>query len=108
MALESRAPAASRMWRSGASRPAGDEPVEHEQDDRADHRHDEANGIPRLIEADRATEPSSEHGPHDSQHRGQDEAARVAARHQELGDDSHDESEDDPDDDAHWRHLLRG
>src|SRR6185437_14351772 len=75
---------------------ARDQPVNDEQDDRADDRGDEARALAGLVPADRVADPSGDQRSRNPQKDGNDAAARVSPRHQQLGDEARDSADDDP------------
>src|SRR5215471_5310860 len=77
------------------------EAIEAEEDDGADHRHDEPGRLALAVEPDHAAQPPTEERANDPEHDGDDDAAGIAARHDELGHDSHHQTEDDPQQNIH-------
>ena len=67
---------------------APNETVDDQNDDRSDHRADEPRLLAGFIPADRLSKIGRDERAGDAEQDGDDEAARVLARHQQLGDDA--------------------
>src|SRR3989442_2279454 len=80
--------------------PADDQPVEEQQDDRADKRADPAGCLLLIPEECRGQEAADE-GAGNSEENGDDPATRVTAGHEELGDRADNETEQQPSNDVH-------
>src|SRR5688572_30274540 len=76
--------------------PAGDQPVDEQDDDRADDRGEEAGAFALLVPAEHVAEIAGQRGAADAERDRDQAAARVAARHDELGDPSRQRTDDDP------------
>ncbi len=87
--------------------PGDDQAIEGEHDHGADDGHDEAGRLTLAIEAHHPPDPSPEQRTDDAENDGDDDAARIRPRHDELGHDTDDEAEHDPQQDVH-RALLSG
>src|SRR5262245_11848666 len=75
------------LSRRASRRAAGDDqPIEPEQDHRPDQCHHKARALTWAIQSHRPPEPAAEHRTHDAEHDGDDDPARVAPRHHQLGD----------------------
>src|SRR5262245_29836795 len=81
--------------------PSDGQPIENEQDDRADDGHDETHRIALAVQPHGPPQKPAEQRSGDAQQYGDDEPAGVAPGHQELRDDADDQTEDDPTDDSH-------
>src|SRR5262245_5858807 len=84
-------------------RPLPDQPVDDEQDDRADYGSDEARGFARPVPADRLTDEIGEERTRYSQEGRHDQAQLVVARMQRTGDHADDESDNRH---PHVAHLV--
>src|SRR5690606_17166852 len=83
---------------------AGHHAIDHQQNDRADHRPDETGAFPRLVQAQRLAAIGGQQGAADTQQDGHDPAHAVIAGFQEACDQPHDQADDDGSDDAHRRY----
>lgn len=70
--------------------------MNQEDDDGADHGHDESRRFSRSVDADGAAEEPSEKRSHDSQQHGENASARVPPGREQLRDDTRHEPEGDP------------
>src|SRR5207247_148647 len=89
----------------GASREQ--HPIEREQNNRAEYRHQEPGVVVRAVPTRRAADESAEQGAGNAQQHGDDEAARVPAGHDELRDHPDDQPENDPSQDMHVATSVR-
>ncbi len=98
-----RAPLGRRgaLAKSDAAAARQHEPVEAEDDDRADDGHDESGRLTLAIQAHHAPQPAAEHGPDDAEHDREDNPARVRSRHDEPRHQTDDQAEHDPQEDVH-------
>ena len=79
-------------WSLGSRGASADQVIDAQEDDGSDQGHDESRGLSFLIKSDGATEPGSDQGSGDADEDGDDESARIFARHDEFGEGSDDES----------------
>src|SRR3954464_11825201 len=79
---------------SGGGCLASEEVVDAEQDERADERGNEARPLAGAIPADGLADPSCEQCACDAEQHGDDNAAWILARHDELGQSTDDEPDD--------------
>lgn len=70
--------------------------MKDEYEDGPEHRHDEPRGLSRRVDPSDAAEESSEKRPRDSKEHGEDAAAGVSSRQEQLRDDARDQTENDP------------
>src|SRR5262245_50356261 len=87
---------------------AANQAVEKQDDHRPDHGAEKARRLARLVPAGGLAEPGGDEGADDAEQRGDDEAARVAARHEQLGDDAGEQANDDNAQNRHGFGLLKG
>src|SRR5215471_14569035 len=78
--------------------------IDSEQNECADHGADKPRALARLIPADGLTEISGNQGPYDAEYCCDDEAFRVAARHDDLGNEAGEEADDNGPENLHGRH----
>src|SRR3546814_4605103 len=83
----------------------GNHAVDHQQDDRTDHRTDKACSLTRLVETECLTTISSEQRAADTQQDRHDPAHAVVTRFQEARDDAYDEADDDSRSEEHTSEL---
>src|SRR5262249_29375040 len=100
----SRSRGARRTLDAARSEPAtsDDDAIDREDRHRSDDGSDDAwttRGI--AVEADRATDPSSNERTADAEQDRHDDPAGIAARHEELGDGPDDEADNERDEDVH-------
>jgi hypothetical protein len=93
--------AATPRHASGGCGPSDREAIHRKQDDRADDRHDEADGIAFLVQTDETAHEPTDDSAHDPDEGSDDETTRIAPWHEELGDDPDDQTEHDPSNDVH-------
>jgi PLD-like domain len=105
--VDRRRPAAARRRTTGRLNASGDrgssdgEAICRQQDDRADDRHDEPDGIAILVQTDQTADVPTDDSTHHSDEGGDDEPTRIATRHEELGNEADDETEHDPSKNVH-------
>jgi len=83
-------------WPPSDTRGPPDHPVDEQQHDSAQRRHQKSSRFARSIQTEGPAQETTNHGADNAEHRGDDEAARIPARHQQLGDDPDDESKQNP------------
>src|SRR5205085_6230551 len=100
---------ARRPWliaeRSNAST-ARDHPVDEQKEERADNGRDEARPLILAIPAHVVADPTGKESAGNSQEHGDDAAAGIFARHQQLGDSPREAADDNPADDPVMLHSL--
>jgi hypothetical protein len=86
---------------------ARDCPVDREQYDRADGGDYDAPDNATTADTDEAGQETANKGPGYPEYDGDDKAARIVARHNELGERACDQADDDPADDCAYTHGLQ-